>query len=123
MKVKARKSAGSSPPERLVVKSEEDIGRYLESAKYKQDLKRLRAHLRKHGGEPSANDLAAIPALTEEELARMRPLKEQLTIRLDADVVGWLKSKPGPYQTRLNNILRAVMARDRGVAAKSVKSR
>ncbi len=101
------------------MKSEEDIQRYRKSAKYQRDLKRLRAHLRKHGGEPSAEDLAAIPALTEEELNAMRPAKQQLTIRLDTDILDWLKSKRGPYQTRLNDILRAVMARDRAEPAKS----
>jgi uncharacterized protein (DUF4415 family) len=43
----------------------------------------------------------------------MRPVKEQLTIRIDADIVHWLKSKHGPYQTRLNAILRAVMTHER----------
>ncbi|MBV9303369.1 MAG: BrnA antitoxin family protein [Acidobacteriaceae bacterium] len=86
---------------------------YLKSPKVKEDSKRLRAHLAKHGGEPSPEDLAEIPLLTEEELKQMRRAKEQLTIRLDTDILDWLKSKPGPYQTRLNGILRAVMEHQR----------
>jgi uncharacterized protein (DUF4415 family) len=35
--------------------------------------------------------------------------KQQLTIRLDADVLAWLKSQGRGYQTRINRILRVVM--------------
>lgn len=37
-----------------------------------------------------------------------RPIKQQLTLRLDADVVHWFKThaKGGGYQTRINQALR-----------------
>ncbi|HXX99804.1 MAG TPA: BrnA antitoxin family protein [Candidatus Limnocylindrales bacterium] len=38
-----------------------------------------------------------------------RPVKQQLTLRIDADVLEWLKSQGKGYQTRLNAILRAAM--------------
>jgi uncharacterized protein (DUF4415 family) len=38
-----------------------------------------------------------------------RPIKKPVTIRLDADVVAWLKSQGEGYQTRLNKILRDAM--------------
>ncbi len=38
-----------------------------------------------------------------------RPVKQQLTVRIDADVVEWLKSQGKGYQSRLNDILRAAM--------------
>lgn len=38
-----------------------------------------------------------------------RPIKKSLTIRLDADVLAWLKSQGKGYQTRLNSFLRAAM--------------
>jgi len=38
-----------------------------------------------------------------------RPIKKALTIRLDADVLAWLKSQGKGYQTRLNGLLRAAM--------------
>lgn len=38
-----------------------------------------------------------------------RPVKQQLTVRIDADVVAWLKSQGKGYQSRLNQILRAAM--------------
>ena len=37
------------------------------------------------------------------------PVKQQLTIRLDADVLAWLKGHGRGYQTRINRILRVVM--------------
>jgi uncharacterized protein (DUF4415 family) len=38
-----------------------------------------------------------------------RPVKESLTIRLDADVLAWLKSQGSGYQTRINSLLRKAM--------------
>jgi len=38
-----------------------------------------------------------------------RPIKKSLTIRLDADVLAWLKSQGRGYQTRINKLLRAAM--------------
>jgi uncharacterized protein (DUF4415 family) len=37
------------------------------------------------------------------------PAKQQLTIRVDTDVLGWLKASGRGYQTRINRILRAAM--------------
>ena len=37
------------------------------------------------------------------------PAKKQLTIRLDEDVLDWLKGHGKGYQTRINRILRVVM--------------
>ncbi len=38
-----------------------------------------------------------------------RPIKKSLTIRLDADVLAWLKGQGRGYQTRINKLLRAAM--------------
>lgn len=38
-----------------------------------------------------------------------RPIKEPVTIRLDADVLAWLKSQGRGYQTRINYLLRRAM--------------
>lgn len=45
-----------------------------------------------------------------------RPVKEQVTVRLDADVLAWLRAGGRGYQTRLNEVLRAAMLQeaDRG---------
>jgi len=38
-----------------------------------------------------------------------RPVKQQITARVDADVLAWLKSQGKGYQARLNAILRREM--------------
>ena len=58
-------------------------------------------------------DYSDIPPLSDEFFAKARadwpPAKHQLTIRLDADVLAWLKARGKGYQTRINRILRAAM--------------
>jgi uncharacterized protein (DUF4415 family) len=58
-------------------------------------------------------DYSDIPPLGDAFFAKAKeawpPVKEQLTIRLDADVLTWLKSHGRGYQTRINYILRAAM--------------
>ena len=41
-----------------------------------------------------------------------RPVKQQLTVSLDADVVAWLRRQGRGYQTRLNRVLREAMLDD-----------
>jgi uncharacterized protein (DUF4415 family) len=41
-----------------------------------------------------------------------RPMKQAVSMRLDADVVAWLKRRGKGYQTRVNNILRQQMLAD-----------
>lgn len=60
-------------------------------------------------------DFSDIPATTEgdwkgaERGKFYRPVKRQLTVRIDADIVEWLKSEGQGYQTRMNAILRREM--------------
>ena len=81
-----------------------------------------------------AEELAALAAMPDEEIDTSdipeitdwskavvgrfyRPVKETVTIRLDADVLDWLKQGGKGYQTRVNKILRAVMEQQRKKAA------
>ena len=58
-------------------------------------------------------DYSDIPPLDKTFLKKATapwpPAKRQLTIRLDADVLDWLKGHGRGYQTRINRILRVVM--------------
>ena len=58
-------------------------------------------------------DYSDIPRLDKTFLKKAMtawpPAKKQLTIRLDADVLDWLKRHGKGYQTRINRILRVVM--------------
>lgn len=38
-----------------------------------------------------------------------RPIKQSITVRLDADVIAWLKAGGRGYQTRANKMLRSLM--------------
>ena len=40
-----------------------------------------------------------------------KPVKQQVTLRIDADVLAWFKEKGGKYQTELNKVLREHMMR------------
>lgn len=58
-------------------------------------------------------DYSDLPRLDKSFLTKATapwpPEKKQLTIRLDADVLSWLKADGRGYQTRINRILRVVM--------------
>lgn len=62
-------------------------------------------------------DTSEIPELTEEQLSRAvrgqmyRPVKRSVTMRLDADVIAWLKEDGRGYQTKANALLRKEMLR------------
>lgn len=60
-------------------------------------------------------DFSDNPEVTPEMFARAMvrkglnptPPKQQVTLRLDADVLEWFKSQGPGYQTRINTLLRA----------------
>jgi uncharacterized protein (DUF4415 family) len=60
-------------------------------------------------------DASDVPELTEEQLSRAlrgqmyRPIKKPVTMRLDADVIAWLKEDGRGYQTKANALLRKEM--------------
>ena len=58
-------------------------------------------------------DYSDIPPLDKNFLKKATtawpPVKRQLTIRHDTDVLDWLKGHGRGYQTRINRILRVVM--------------
>ncbi len=41
-----------------------------------------------------------------------RPVKQAVSLRLDADVIAWLKKDGEGYQTRANRMLRELMLKD-----------
>jgi uncharacterized protein (DUF4415 family) len=58
-------------------------------------------------------DTSDIPEITDGSKAVVgkfyRPIKSSVTIRLDADVLAWLKRSGPGYQTRINALLRQAM--------------
>jgi uncharacterized protein (DUF4415 family) len=80
----------------------------------------------KRVSKKQAKELAALNAMADEKIDLTdlpevldwsgavvgkfyRPIKKSLTIRLDADVLAWLKSQGSGYQTRINQMLREAM--------------
>jgi uncharacterized protein (DUF4415 family) len=88
------------------------VSKYSISKASKTDLKRIDA-LR-----DGDIDLSDIPEVTPEMFAKAvvrrglgaEPRKEQVTLRMDADVLKWFRSLGRGYQTRINALLRAYMA-------------
>lgn len=60
-------------------------------------------------------DTSDIPELTREDFLRgrrgvfYRPVKQAITIRLDSDVIAWLRQDGPGYQTKANQLLREQM--------------
>jgi len=81
------------------------------TAKKRKDLARL-ANMPDHRIDLS--DIAEIKKLPSDALMGKfyRPRKTSVTIRLDADVLAWLKATGEGYQTRINTYLRQLMQRN-----------
>ena len=78
--------------------------------------KRQKEALGRFAARPESEiDYSDIPPLTEEQLASaFRPKSKQLVaVRLDRDVLSWLKQYGSGYSTRINAILRAAMTAQR----------
>jgi uncharacterized protein (DUF4415 family) len=61
------------------------------------------------------SDIPELPPSAWKDAVRgrfYRPVKQAVSIRLDSDVVAWLKKRGRGYQTRVNSILRQTMLAD-----------
>jgi uncharacterized protein (DUF4415 family) len=75
-----------------------------------------RARLRALAARPDSEiDFSDIPELTAEQWKKgirghfYRPVKRQITARVDTDVLEWLRAQGKGYQSRINAILRREM--------------
>ena len=61
-------------------------------------------------------DTSDIPEVTDWSGAKRglfyRPVKQQLTLRLDADVIAWFRNNGTGYQSRINSALREHVSRE-----------
>jgi uncharacterized protein (DUF4415 family) len=79
--------------------------------------KSIRAASLKHLATRSDEDIdfSDIPEQTDWSGAEVgkfyRPVKQQVTLRIDADVLAWFKAQDGKYQTTLNAALREYVGR------------
>jgi len=74
------------------------------SEKQAEELRRLAQQ------DEEAVDTSDIPEITHwDDAVRgrfYRPVKEQVTLRIDADVLAWFRAGGNKYQTRINAALR-----------------
>lgn len=104
----AKKSSASSPRGKLVrVKAERILNKPLTT--------RQRDRLGRLARKPDSEiDVSGIPPLTDEQLAEMVPYRLRskttlISLRVQNDVLTWLKSKGPGHLSRINAILANVM--------------
>ena len=112
----AKRLSVSSPREELVSMTSEDIRNRKWSEAEKQAVRRAAA--KQAAGDDSDIDYSDIPRLTAKQLAEMVRLrdvrrKQAVSVRLDPEVLDWLKSKGEGHLTRINDILANLMEAER----------
>ncbi len=99
----------------------EDIRKRKWTEKERQILLRIAA--RQADGDYSGIDYSDIPPLTEEQLSRMVRFRDRskvpVSVRLDPEVLAWLKSKGAGHLTRINDILANLMEAERAMVKHS----
>jgi uncharacterized protein (DUF4415 family) len=117
----AKNSSVLSQPEKLIRMRSEDIRKRKMPEKERQSLLRIAASQRT--ADDSDINYSDIPPLTEEQLSRMVSLREfrrkiPVSVRLDREVVDWLKSKGEGHLTRINDILLNLMEAERAAGSR-----
>jgi uncharacterized protein (DUF4415 family) len=98
------------------------VRKTLEESKLSDQRKR---ELRALAARPDSEiDLSEIPEATEKFWKNAipnpyyRPIKQQITLRIDADILAWLRAQaPEGYQSRLNAVLRKAMLQELAASA------
>jgi uncharacterized protein (DUF4415 family) len=96
--------------------STEDVRNRKWTEAEKQAVRRAAA--KQAAGDDSGIDYSDIPRLTKEQLAHMVRLrgsrrKQAVSVRLDPEVLDWLRSKSEGHLTRINDILTNLMEAER----------
>lgn len=82
------------------------------SARQKREIEALAKRLE---SDVDTSDIPELPRDAWKQAVRgkwYRPRKTPVSLRLDADVLAWLKAKGSGYQTRANLLLREKMLED-----------
>jgi uncharacterized protein (DUF4415 family) len=99
----------------------EDIGNRQWTERERQTLRRVAK--RQAAGDDSQVNVDDIPRLTDKQLAKMvrlrdaRPRKVAVSVRLDPQVLNWLRSKGNGHLTRINDILTNLMEAEQRVGS------
>jgi uncharacterized protein (DUF4415 family) len=79
------------------------------TARQKDEIRKLRS---KAEDEIDTSDIPELPPGAWKNAVRgkwYRPVKQAVSIRLDLDVLSWLKAKGSGYQTKVNGLVRERM--------------
>jgi len=115
----AKRESALSAREKLTTMSIEDIRNRKWTEAEKQALRRASA-ARAAGQKLPEKEYEDIPKLTAEQLARMVRLRDvrrkvPVSVRLDPQVLDWLRAKGEGHLTRINDILVNLMEAERRV--------
>ncbi len=76
----------------------------------KKQKKQIAAIAAKKDGDIDLTDMPEVLDWSKAEIGKFyRPAKKPVTIRLDTDIIAWLKSYGRGYQTKTNMLLRHAM--------------
>ncbi len=77
--------------------------------------RKLQKLARRPDSEIDCSDIPEIRELPSDAVIGRfyRPRKTSVTIRIDSDVLAWLRASGGAYQTRVNDYLRQMMREHR----------
>ena len=90
----------------------------------KQQKRDIRAVAAKRDEDIDFSDVPPVLDWSGAEIGKFyRPAKKPVTMRLDSDVIAWLKAGGRGYQTRANQLLRHAMAHFRRVSHTSLRAR
>lgn len=80
----------------------------------RRNSKKLARLARKPDKAVDTSDIPELAGWSGAERGRFyRPVKQQVTLRLNADVLAWFKSRADKYQSRINAALREYVAGQR----------
>ena len=116
-----KKSFASSRPAGLKSMSSEDIKSRQWTEKERQALRD--ASERQASGNEADLDLSEVPRLTGKQLSALVKLRDAkrkvaVSVRLDPQVLTWLRAKGEGHLTRINDILVNLMEAERRIASK-----
>lgn len=92
----------------------------------KEQKRDIAAIAAKRDGDIDLSDVPAVLDWSGAEIGKFyRPAKKPVTMRLDADVVEWLKTSGPGYQTKANWLLRQAMlnSKERSVSSRRARQR
>lgn len=106
--------------ERIVRASAREIAERMRRGEGKSDWKRAKAMPQAAVERLADREEGALPAGWESTvIIGLPPPKQDIHIRIDADVLAWFRRTGKGYQTRINNVLRAFVASRKGTAPRA----